>query len=180
MRVHADTALPVLGLLLLFLGVTACVHRAPSAVVIGGGSGVTNDITCGILTRVTVDIVDARGQPVREAEVWRVETFHATPPIPERAHHVGRSNETGRLITSHCYAGSDDILAWQRRPHATRLSFLVMHDAAGYRRVTVEPPITDVYSGGEVGSRPGRPINYGYELALRVELPGLTTATTSR
>ncbi len=164
---------------MLFLDVTACVRRPPPAVVTGGVDGI-GDTTCGILTRITIDIVDGRGRPIRDAEAWRVETFDATPPIPERAHHVGRSNETGRLVTVHCYAAAGDILAWQRRPHATRLSFLVMHDTAGYRRVTVEPPITDVYSEGEVGSRPGRPINYGYELALRVELPAPLTATTSR
>ena len=173
MRVHAVKTAAVFGLLLLGLGATACAPRRSPSVIVGGGSGTISYTTCGILTRVIVDIVDGRGEPIRDAEVWRVETFDATPPIPERAYHSGRSNETGRLVTFHCYAGADDVLAWQRRPHATRLSFLVMHDAAGYRRVTVEPPIVEVYSEGDVStSGPGRAVNYGYELALRVELPG--------
>ena len=145
---------------------------------IGQLSGaIIGDSVCRILARVTIDVVDGRDEPVREAEVWSVESFDATPPIPERAHDDGRTNEAGRLVTSHCYAGFDDIDAWQRRPHATRLSYLVMHDAVGYRRVTVEPPLTEVYSNGDVStSGPGRAVNHGYELAMRVQLPGRVTA----
>lgn len=148
-----------------------CAHRYE----VGSGSdhAVIGDSVCAMLTRVTLDVVDGRGAPVADAEVWRVETFDATPPIPERAHFHGRTDGSGRLVTSHCYAGADDLYAWQRRDHATRLSFLVMHEHAGYRRVTAEPPVTAVYRDGDPReSRVGRPVSYGYELAVRVELPG--------
>ena len=180
--VHAIKPAAVLGILLLGLGSTACAHRRPrwSPVVTGGvTTGSSEDVSCRILTRVTLDVVDVRGEPIRDADVWRVDTIVATPPIPERAHYVGRSNDTGRLVTSHCYAGADDILAWERDPHATRLSFLVMHDVAGYRRVTAEPPISAVNREGDVGALvAGRAVNHGYELALRVELPGHVTAAS--
>lgn len=148
-----------------------CAHR--HEVRSGSSHAVIGDSVCAMLTRVTLDVVDGRGAPVADAEVWRVETFDATPPIPERAHFHGRTDANGRLVTSHCYAGADDLYAWQRRDHATRLSFLVMHEQAGYRRVAAEPSITDVYRDGDPReSRVGRPVSYGYELAVRVELPG--------
>ena len=150
---------------------TGCAHRYEARS--GSDHGVIGDSVCAMLTRVTLDVVDGRGAPVADAEVWRVETFDATPPIPERAHFQGRTDGNGRLMTSHCYAGASEVVIWSQRANATRLTYLVMHERAGYRRVTAEPPVTDVYRDGDPReSRVGRPVSYGYELAVRVEFPG--------
>ena len=134
-------------------------------------SGTTGigDSTCVMLARVTFTIVESAGAPVAGAEIWSVDESDAVPPLPTRAQRWGRSDVAGRFVTTHCYAGGDDVSAWQREAHPTRLSFLVLHDALGVRRAIVEPPLTDVYSEGDIRtSRLGRAVNYGYELAVRI------------
>ena len=85
------------------------------------------------------------------------------------AERLGRTDGSGSLVSSHCFAGFDDVTFWSSLPNPTRLSFLVLHDALGVRRKIVEPPLTEVYSEADVRTaRVGRPVNRGYELLVRV------------
>jgi hypothetical protein len=131
------------------------------------GQGVTSgmeDGTCAVIARLGVSVTQAAGVPLQDAEVWLVDEPGPAPPAPTRAERLGGTDASGVLTRWHCFAGSDEVLFWQREPRPTRLVLLILHDVYGVRRAIVEPPIADVFRDGDLRGNP----TARYELPIAV------------
>jgi hypothetical protein len=79
-----------------------------------------------------------------QAEIWSVDRQN----LAGKAIRLGVTDAGGHLLASHCYMGSTEYAFWRPEDTPVALTLLVLREGYGFRRLSLNPPTTDVLSDG--------------------------------
>ena len=100
-----------------------------------GVSGGIGHHPCAVMLSLDLEIVDAHALPVGGAEVWEIIHTELSIPPPDRARHLGISDESGRFNSLFCVMNTFEFEHWHPDEEPASINLMVFREGVGAVKV---------------------------------------------